>query len=629
MAKTSGDELFERYLAERGYEPGPHEPSLAAHGIEKRPDFLPRFGPMRIACEVEQFKAGASALERRLRSQRTVAASTGEVYGPIRNHIREAADQLKPLQALNVPLVVVLANPEGAIVDLSVTHVTAALYGNLGFAMQIDRTAGAAMNTRFELGRDGKVTNDHPYISAVALLRRREHRQDKIDEIAAAETGERAASDLAEASVQAARLLRRLNQIELPVGDYLYLDVIETMSASAMPVPLEWFAGEHDSRWRLGGGDCFERVRGPARRSSSRPHRFVAIAHEADRAISACLMNESATRVLHVRFGANGPRADVPCPPVWLQFARRRCSYGRFRNRRACILRPWRGLMVCAGWLRRGVTVRQRRLTLSRAVLVTMLAALCAATGGSAAGTENYSGRTAQHQNIKFSVSSQQVVGVTLKIEDTCPDGHTLIVTIGSSFFPPIAVSHSGDFAATVHPPGAPDQPTSIHGHISGAKVTGSVSDTSMSPSEMALCNGHTTFTASRPSMTGHTCGVYWRSFRDGDQRCPRTHGMLSDTYWTKLRWSSWNASGARGQGVEVHRRAICGGHPVRCRDESDPVRIHLTRTRTCGDGRSIYTRISMITSYSYTGRRITLRDAWSYHCQPSDAPKGFGAGGG
>jgi hypothetical protein len=32
----------------------------------------------------------------------------------------------------------------------------------------------------FELGRDGKLTNDHPYLSAVALLRRRERRGDRI-----------------------------------------------------------------------------------------------------------------------------------------------------------------------------------------------------------------------------------------------------------------------------------------------------------------------------------------------------------------------------------------------------------------------------------------------------------------
>jgi hypothetical protein len=42
---------------------------LAEHSVEKRPHFLPRLGELRVACEVEQFKPGASALERRLTDQ--------------------------------------------------------------------------------------------------------------------------------------------------------------------------------------------------------------------------------------------------------------------------------------------------------------------------------------------------------------------------------------------------------------------------------------------------------------------------------------------------------------------------------------------------------------------------------
>jgi hypothetical protein len=80
MTKTSGDDLFERYLMEHGYDAGTHEPDLSSYGIKERPDFLPQLGCKRIACEVEQFKAGASALERRLTSQRTVSASAKDVY---------------------------------------------------------------------------------------------------------------------------------------------------------------------------------------------------------------------------------------------------------------------------------------------------------------------------------------------------------------------------------------------------------------------------------------------------------------------------------------------------------------------------------------------------------------------
>src|SRR5204863_10128570 len=85
-----------------------------------------------------------------------------EVYGPIRNHVAKAAQQLKPLTALQLPLVVVLANPEGAMLDLSVQHVLSALYGNPTFTMDVDPAVGAAVGDgRLEFGRDGKLTNDH------------------------------------------------------------------------------------------------------------------------------------------------------------------------------------------------------------------------------------------------------------------------------------------------------------------------------------------------------------------------------------------------------------------------------------------------------------------------------------
>lgn len=156
MPKTSGDELFERYLQDHGYEPGSHEPSLEDYGIAKRPDYLPNRGTVCIACEVEQFTPGASTLERRLAGQRTASASPKEVYGPIRKRVESAAKELKPLRALEIPLVVVLANPEGAVIDLSVSHVLGALYGNPTYTIPIDPSVGGAVGEgRFEFGRDG------------------------------------------------------------------------------------------------------------------------------------------------------------------------------------------------------------------------------------------------------------------------------------------------------------------------------------------------------------------------------------------------------------------------------------------------------------------------------------------
>lgn len=52
--------------------------------------------------------------------------------------------------------------------------------------MQIDTATGAAVDDGHrELGRDGKLTNDHAYLTAVVLLRRRELALDARDEILA------------------------------------------------------------------------------------------------------------------------------------------------------------------------------------------------------------------------------------------------------------------------------------------------------------------------------------------------------------------------------------------------------------------------------------------------------------
>jgi hypothetical protein len=89
---------------------------------------------------------------------------------------------------------------------------------------------------------------------------------------------------------------------------------------------------------------------------------------------------------------------------------------------------------------------------------------------------------------------------------------------------------------------------------------------------------------------------VYWRSLRNGDQRCPYTHSILSDVYW-RLHWHSWNSSTAYGIGVWVGRNAICNPHG--CRDQRAPLRVRLTRPRDCPDGTTIFTRISSIGSYA------------------------------
>lgn len=264
---TTSDEFFERYLRENGYDPGPHEPDLSTHGIRRRPDFLARRGGVTVACEVKQFTVGATDLEQRLVRQQVAVASPKEVYGRIRDQVSSAAGQLKELTRMGIPLVVVLANPERALVDLSVPTVLAALYGNLAVGFQVDRTTGGTTGTaRFEFARDGKLTNDHPYVSAVVLLRRRAHQADRISEIVAEQRADRAPNT--QASAEVVGLLDRLEREDLPAGDDLYVDVIETISQSAVPLPNGWLDSERDTRWRINEDGHFESVRGAASRQA-------------------------------------------------------------------------------------------------------------------------------------------------------------------------------------------------------------------------------------------------------------------------------------------------------------------------------------------------------------------------
>ena len=137
-----------------------------------------------------------------------------------------------------------------------------------------------------------------------------------------------------------------------------------------------------------------------------------------------------------------------------------------------------------------------------------------------------------------------------------------------------------------------------------------------------------------RPEPTGHAavyCApVYWRSARDGDQRCPRTHGLISDVGLIHLRWTKWSDREATGDGLSAHRVVLsCQLRPpYHCRtkiDQSGPIGIRLTRTVQCADGRRIYSRIQLV-SYAAKpcamptmrhDRRRPPRGRWSYYCRP------------
>ncbi|MCI0155740.1 hypothetical protein KNO15_03400 [Leifsonia shinshuensis] len=238
MAKNPGERLFERYLSSLGYELIAYEPTL---GTVKRPDYLIRAAGHEVVVEVESFgspapPAGSSAdriepISDRLRS--------------VRNRISAGAAQLKGIS--DRPLVVVLANPEGSPVPLEPPMVMSAMYGDLNVAFH------HGGGTNIEFGRNGRLhvaessgssRGNHPYLSAVAVLR--------FNYAADAHTAARIEAQ-SMGYTNPLAILREANRILHERGEAyaesICLDVFESLSESAVPLPPEVFSGPYDTRW--------------------------------------------------------------------------------------------------------------------------------------------------------------------------------------------------------------------------------------------------------------------------------------------------------------------------------------------------------------------------------------------
>jgi hypothetical protein len=266
---TEADRWFERCLLERDCDPGEHEPDLSEQGLTKSPEFIPTNAVgQQAAFEVKAFSQN-SKLGEQFARQKSGVFDGRRLIVPIRNQLGEAAAQLKGV-AGKMPAVVVLANPHGGHVDMTVDGVLQAMYGDGRYVIPIDRESGSGGPARYELGRDGKLTNDHRYLSAVVILRRRELRDD----------AQRAVMDEVESrpdweSLSAAEKLGALhdavaaNEHDFPDGEYFHVDVIDTISAMtdgpALALPDDWFKGPLDTRWRFDGADGVAQVSGPAK----------------------------------------------------------------------------------------------------------------------------------------------------------------------------------------------------------------------------------------------------------------------------------------------------------------------------------------------------------------------------
>ena len=126
-------------------------------GVATHPDFLARRDRVEVVCEVKGF-AEPTPLERRLAgSKQVVTMRADEEYGPMRGAVREAARRLKPLAGSPWPLIVVLANPMGFWVNLSIVSLVEAMYGNPGYAGRFNADEGQVEDFQFVYGRDGRL----------------------------------------------------------------------------------------------------------------------------------------------------------------------------------------------------------------------------------------------------------------------------------------------------------------------------------------------------------------------------------------------------------------------------------------------------------------------------------------
>jgi hypothetical protein len=229
--------MFEAYLAENDYPEPAYEPDL---GVGKRPDYLVVRADAEAVCEVKEFdaKANPSPLGGGMRSME-------DVLRPVRQKIRDAAKQLKPLWDYGQPLVVVLANPQGAFVRLGPREMVWSMYGDPAFQFTSYAATGDLIGeSGFVVTRNGRLRNDHPYVSGVVVVSARDRAVDFYDELTARMEG-------AHADEKMEAIYRARDRGEVPEGDYYRADVYRTMSADAVALSRQLFNGPKDRHFEL------------------------------------------------------------------------------------------------------------------------------------------------------------------------------------------------------------------------------------------------------------------------------------------------------------------------------------------------------------------------------------------
>jgi hypothetical protein len=135
------------------------------------PDYLVEHAGETCLCEVKEFARGTTSMPHAA-GKRGGSWSMQTVLRPIRSQIRDAARQLKPFASSGLPLVVVLTNPHGAAVNCGSQEMIWAMCGDPVIRLPVSTASGTVLDAPiFTVDRNGRLRSDHPYISAVAIVR--------------------------------------------------------------------------------------------------------------------------------------------------------------------------------------------------------------------------------------------------------------------------------------------------------------------------------------------------------------------------------------------------------------------------------------------------------------------------
>lgn len=260
-AVTASEEWFDEYLGLNGYS-YLREPDL---GISKRPDrVITRVGVEAI-CEVKEFTT--DAMRRRFPDGGGGVASfsSAEWMRVVTRQIRRAATKLEQLADDPRPLVIVLANPNPVIAEIDGPRLMEAIEGELQAV--VNRETG---ETTWALSGRG-LFNQHPapWVSAVCGLfrvdRAWEWEREWIERWHAENWPEGPPAELdAYERVMAYQeeLAEARARADPPTSHVFRIDVVETISESAVPLPGDIFDGERDRRWNVNRENgTYERVR--------------------------------------------------------------------------------------------------------------------------------------------------------------------------------------------------------------------------------------------------------------------------------------------------------------------------------------------------------------------------------